>query len=64
MAAADVVISIGCDLSGLPAPRGQLQRWDEVPALSEDFTKADEAIRQRVVGLVEELLTAKASKKQ
>ncbi len=64
MAAADVVISIGCDLSGLPAPRGQLQRWDEIRALSEDFAKADEAIRQRVVGLVEELLTAKPSKKQ
>ena len=62
MAAADVVISIGCDLSGVPAPRGQLQRWAEVPALSEDLAKADGAIRQRVVALVEELLTAKPSK--
>jgi arsenate reductase (thioredoxin) len=45
VAAADVVISIGCDLSALPSPRGQLQRWDEVPAPSEDFAAADAAIR-------------------
>lgn len=30
-AAADVVISIGCDLAALPLPRGRLVRWDEVP---------------------------------
>jgi protein-tyrosine-phosphatase len=54
--AADVVISIGCDLTGLPvAPRG-LQRWDEVPGPSEDLKGADEAIQRRVIALVEELL--------
>ena len=52
---ADVVISIGCDLSGLPQPRGELLRWDEVPPLSGDFVRADEAIRKRVIELVEEL---------
>ena len=62
MVSADVVISIGCDVSGFPTPRGQLRRWDEVPALSEDFARADEAIRQRVVALVEELLRAAPSK--
>lgn len=55
-ASADVVVSIGCDLAALPQPRGKLVRWDEVPALSEDFTAADEAIRKRVTDLVEELL--------
>ena len=55
---ADVVISIGCDLSGLPEPRGKLVRWDGVPALSEDFARADEAIRKRVIELIEELLRA------
>jgi arsenate reductase (thioredoxin) len=55
-AAADVVISIGCDLGALPQPRGRLVRWDEVPALSDDFTAADEAIRKRVTDLVEELV--------
>ena len=62
VAAADVVISIGCDLSALPAPRGRLERWDEVPAPSQDLAAADEAIRKRVVALVEELLAAKPSK--
>ena len=53
---ADVVISIGCDLARLPQPRGRLVRWDDVPALSENFTAADEAIRKRVNDLVEELV--------
>ena len=53
---ADVVISIGCDLSGLQEPRGKLVRWDEVPPLSKDFTRADDAIRKRVTELIEELV--------
>jgi protein-tyrosine-phosphatase len=56
VASADVVISLGCDLSGLPQPRGTLQRWDEVPGPGEDVKGADEAIRRRVIALVEELL--------
>ena len=52
---ADVVISLGCDLTGLPAPRGVLQKWDEVPGPGENFAAADEAIRKRVVALLEEL---------
>jgi arsenate reductase len=55
VATADVVVSIGCDLSGLPAPKGKLVRWDDVPSPSQDFTGADEAIRKRVVALIEEL---------
>lgn len=54
--AADVVISLGCDLSGLPVKAGTLQEWDEVPGPSEDPRGADEAIRRRVTALVEELL--------
>jgi arsenate reductase (thioredoxin) len=53
---ADVVISIGCDLSGLQEPRGKLVRWDEVPPLSEDFARADDAILKRVTELIEEPL--------
>ena len=56
VAVADVVISIGCELGALPQPRGRLVRWDEVPALSEGFTAADEAIRKRANDLVEELV--------
>ena len=55
-ASADVVVSIGCDLAALPRPRGRLVRWDDVPALSDGFTAADEAIRTRVHDLVEELV--------
>ena len=58
---ADVVISIGCDLSGLPEPRGKLVRWDDVPPLSEDFARADDAIQKRVMALIEELV--RSSKK-
>jgi arsenate reductase len=53
---ADFVISIGCDLKGLPAPRGALLKWDDVPAPSENFAGADEAIRRHVLALVDELI--------
>jgi arsenate reductase len=56
MAAADVVISIGCDLKDVPAPRGRLVKWDDVPSTSEEFARADEDLRARVVALVEELV--------
>ena len=56
MAMADAVISIGCDLKDLPAPRGALQQWDDVPALNDDFAAADTKIRERVIRLIEELL--------
>ena len=60
---ADVVISIGCDLSGLGEPRGKLVRWDEVPPLSEGFARADEAIRKRVSEPIEELVRSAPKKK-
>jgi protein-tyrosine-phosphatase len=53
---ADVVVSIGCDLTGLPAPAGTLRKWDDVPPPSEDFTRADDMIRERVLQLVDELV--------
>jgi arsenate reductase (thioredoxin) len=53
--AADVVISIGCDLKDLPRPRGRLVNWDDVPGPSEDFGGADAAIRKRVFELIDEL---------
>ena len=58
LAAADVIISIGCDLKNLPVqpPANTLRRWDEVPAPSEDFARADDAIKKRVMDLVEELV--------
>ncbi|HET7695830.1 MAG TPA: hypothetical protein VFK57_08995 [Vicinamibacterales bacterium] len=60
VAAADVVVSLGCDLSGYPAPRGRTLNWDDVPSPSQDFEKADAAIKQKVAALVEELVRQRA----
>jgi arsenate reductase (thioredoxin) len=56
MAVADIVISIGCDLGGLPKPRGTVHTWDDVPALSEEFAAADAKIRERVMELIDQLV--------
>jgi arsenate reductase len=58
MNGADVIISIGCDLSRLPAPRGVVKNWN-VPDFSADFAAAEHAIREQVNQLVEELLQRK-----
>ena len=55
LANADIVISLGCDTSRLAVPTGALRKWDDVPAPSQDFAGADEAIRRHVVELLEEL---------
>jgi protein-tyrosine-phosphatase len=55
---ADVVVSLGCDLAGLPQPRGKLLKWDDIPGPSENFAAADAAIRKRVEELVDELARA------
>ena len=55
VASADVVISIGCDLSGYPSPRGKVERWD-VPSTSEHFAEADAAIRKHVDALIRDLV--------
>ena len=62
-ASADVEMSSGCDLAAVPQPRGKLVRWDEVPALSDNFTAADEAIRKRVTDLLEELVRSLPKRK-
>jgi protein-tyrosine-phosphatase len=54
-AKADVVISLGCDLTRSPKPAGTLVKWDDVPAPSEDFAGADDAIRRHVAALVDQL---------
>jgi arsenate reductase (thioredoxin) len=56
IATADVVISIGCDLKGLPAPRGTVVTWDDMPSTSAEFARADERIRERVAQLMEEFV--------
>ena len=58
MSGADIVISMGCDLSKLPAPKGVVKNW-RVPDFSADFNAAEQAIRDQVNKLVEELLSAR-----
>jgi protein-tyrosine-phosphatase len=53
LAAADIVVSLGCDLTG-HSVRGEVRRWD-VPSPSADFAGTDAAIKEHVKQLVEEL---------
>jgi arsenate reductase len=62
MRGADVVISMGCDLSKLPAPRGTLKNWS-VPDFSAGFDTAEQTIRDQVTRLVDELLAAQRAKR-
>jgi protein-tyrosine-phosphatase len=55
---ADIVVSLGCDLNGLPPARDRLLRWDDVPGPGENFAGASEAIRKHAEELVEELVRA------
>jgi arsenate reductase len=51
---AAVVVTFGCDLGELAARATRIDRWDDVPAVSEDFTRARDAIVARVTGLLED----------
>lgn len=62
MSGADVVLSMGCDLSKLPAPKGTVKNW-QVPDFSADFNVAEQSIREHVNQLVDELLSAQRAKK-
>lgn len=59
---ADVVISMGCDLSKLPAPQGQLKNWN-VPDFSANFDAAEQAIRDQVIKLVDEMVAQQKTRK-
>jgi arsenate reductase len=61
MKTADIVVSMGCDLSKLPAPRGTLKTWT-VPDFSAGFDTAEQAIRNQVVKLVDELMAAQKAR--
>ena len=48
------VVSFNCDLSGLARPGRQVERWDDVPPVSDDFVRARAAIVARLARLLEE----------
>jgi protein-tyrosine-phosphatase len=62
MKRADIVVSMGSDLSRLPAPRGTLKNWN-VPDFSANFDVAEQAIRDQVTQLVGELVAAQKARK-
>ena len=47
LASAWRVVSFGCDLAAL-APDARIERWDDVPAVSEDYGRARDVIAARV----------------
>jgi arsenate reductase len=56
---ATAVVTFGCDLGALGRGARRLERWDDVPAVSEDYKKAREAIVARVTALLDELAPAR-----
>lgn len=47
LARADVVVSLGCSLDTTPAP-SRLIRWDDIPAVSDGYGPARDAIVERL----------------
>ena len=56
-AEADLVISIGCDVKELPSKHAALIDWSDVPDVSAGFATADAKLRERVMQLVDELVS-------
>jgi arsenate reductase (thioredoxin) len=48
------VVTFGCDLGELASRAPRIERWDDVPAVSEDFARARDVIVARVAGLLED----------
>ena len=49
-----IVVTFGCDLGDLASRAPRIERWDDVPAVSEDFKKARDVIVERVTALLED----------
>jgi arsenate reductase (thioredoxin) len=52
---ADHIVSFGCDLRGLVAADREIERWDDCPAVSDDFEVAWSFITARVEKLIDRL---------
>ena len=46
------VVSMGCDVRAIAGPNAQVERWDEVPAPSQDLEGAYRLIRERVAAFL------------
>lgn len=51
---ATAVVAFGCDLGELGARATRVERWDDVPAVSEDFERARDVIVARVNRLLDD----------
>lgn len=60
VAAADVVVSFGCDVAGLGSPVPVL-RWDDVPAVSDGYAAARDAIVTRLPAVIDALASSTGS---
>ena len=49
------VVAFGCDLTNMAPPGLTIERWDDVPAVSEDYGRARDAIAARLRGLMDQL---------
>src|SRR5262249_58122944 len=49
------VVAFGCDLTNMAPPGLTIERWDDVPAVSEDYGRARDVIAARLRGLVDQL---------
>ena len=55
--AADLVVSFGCELPG-PEPEERLRVWEDVPAVSDGYGPARDAIIEYLTALIEEIAPA------
>ena len=55
LAASGHIVSLGCDLDDLTPPGRAIERWDDIPPVSEDIDAARAAIRSCVIGLLDEM---------
>ena len=55
LAGADHIVSFACDLEDLVEPDRKIERWDDCPAVSDDFEIAWTSITGRVAWLLERL---------
>lgn len=49
-----VVVTFACDLGDLASLAPRIERWDDVPAVSEDFKRARDVIVAKVAALLED----------
>ena len=49
-----IVVTFACDLGDLASRAPRIERWDDVPAVSEDFKRARDVIVAKVTALLED----------